>query len=468
MDNFFGMGVAFLLLAGGVFLFLLGFLHVYDRRLIENTPTSKCRAVALGPVELAGRVAAPKPLASLIAQLPCVFSQVDIQQLRQRGKSEAWATVHKQEFKLPFYVDDGTGKVEVDPHGAQVQLVPDVVYSTDQDSAQWDQRALDRSYEIKDSRSLNELLRDYCARRGIILDAPTRFTETNLSPGDPVYVLGTASEQPGPERIVVRSGLRCPLFIAESGEPQLVRFLRVRATRRLAAGAALSTIGFTLLLRALSASPSDAFVLSPAKAASASELLRVWAPYLRQAVSLAAPFLAVVGLLAYFIVIYNGLVGLRNEVDRAWSNIDVLLKQRFDLVPNLVEVCKGYMHHEQSTLESVTLARRSWAEALHPEQKFKAAQESRAALQQVLLSVENYPLLRANENFLQLQQTLTELEEQIADRRELYNASVGALNTRIAQIPDAWVAGVLGYAPRPFLGIPDAEAKPQIIMAEGR
>lgn len=465
MDNLFGIGVAFLLLAGGLFLFLLGFLHVYDRRLIENTPTSKCRAVALGPVELAGRVAASKPLASLIAQLPSVFSRVCIEQLRQRGRSQQWVTVHKQEFKLAFYVDDGTGKVKVDPHGAEIQLLPDVLYSTEQDSAQWNQRALDRSYELKDSRTLNELLRDYCARRGITLDAPTRFTETNLSPGDPVYVLGTAAEQPppDPERIVVRAGLRCPLFIAETGEPQVVRSLQVRATRCFAAGAAVSTLAVTLLLRALSVPPSAA---TPATPLNVVQSLRVWAPYLQQAVLLAGPLLAALGLIVYFTVIYNGLVVLRNEVDRAWSNVDVLLKQRFDLVPNLVEVCKGYMHHEQSTLESVTLARRSWSEARRPEDKFKAAQESSVALQQVLLSAENYPSLRANENFMQLQQTLTELEEQIADRRELYNASVGALNTRIAQIPDAWVAGLFGYSARPFFGIPGAEARPQIVMAE--
>jgi LemA protein len=241
-----------------------------------------------------------------------------------------------------------------------------------------------------------------------------------------------------------------------------VRSLRVRATRRFVAGTALSILALTLLLRAFSESTAAAV---STKSLTAGEFLRLWTPYLQRALFYAAPLLAVLGVIVYSIVIYNGLVALRNEVDRAWSNIDVLLKQRFDLVPNLVEVCKGYMHHEQSTLEGVTLARRSWSEALRREDKLKAAQESSAALQHVLLSAENYPSLRANENFMQLQQTLTELEQQIADRREFYNASVGAFNTRIRQIPDAWVAGLFGYAARPFWEMPGAAAQPDVMAA---
>jgi LemA protein len=218
-----------------------------------------------------------------------------------------------------------------------------------------------------------------------------------------------------------------------------------------------------LLLRAMSVSSSSALI--PAREVTPSELLRVWAPYLQQAVFLAVPLLAVIGLVTYFVVIYNGLVMLRNEVDRCWSNIDVVLKQRFDLIPNLVEVCKGYMHHEQSTLEGVTLARRNWSEALRSEDKLKAAHDSGMALRQLLLSAENYPSLRANQNFMQLQQTLTELESQIADRRELYNAAVGALNTRIGQIPDAWVAGAFGCHPRPFFEVTGAEALPRVAVA---
>ena len=160
-------------------------------------------------------------------------------------------------------------------------------------------------------------------------------------------------------------------------------------------------------------------------------------------------FLAVLAVVAvYGIGIYNGLVKLREAVKQAWSNIDVLLVQRHDELPKLVETCKQYMQYEQETLERVMKARASVFQAAgRGDVAAVGAAESalRAGLGQLFAVVENYPQLKADESFRHLQARITQLEESIADRRELYNASVNLNNVRIAQFPDLVVAGLFGF-----------------------
>src|SRR6202048_4906231 len=132
-------------------------------------------------------------------------------------------------------------------------------------------------------------------------------------------------------------------------------------------------------------------------------------------------FLFAAGGLIYAVILYNGLVRLRNENDRAWANIDVLLKQRHDEIPNLVETVKGYMQHEQQTLVAVTQARAASRNAASVRQKAQADLMMTGALRGLFAVAENYPQLRANENFLKLQRRISELEERIADRREFFN-----------------------------------------------
>ena len=146
----------------------------------------------------------------------------------------------------------------------------------------------------------------------------------------------------------------------------------------------------------------------------------------------------------YFISLYNGLVRLREAVKQAWSNIGVLLKQRHDEIPKLVETCRQYMTYEQETLERVLHARAavSAAEGGGNARELASAEgDLRAGLSKLYAVAEQYPDLKANESFLQLQSRITSLEEQIADRRELYNASVNLYNARQAIFPDSIVAG---------------------------
>ncbi len=161
-------------------------------------------------------------------------------------------------------------------------------------------------------------------------------------------------------------------------------------------------------------------------------------------------FFLIVGIVLYYVIIYNGLVAIRNEVDRAWSNIDVLLKQRFDELPKLVDTCKGYMKYEQETLLKIVEARSAWTKAQTVDQKLEANQLSASALKSLFAVAEKYPELKADQNFMQLQGRITQLETEIADRRELYNDASNTFNIRIAQIPDSFVARSLSYSPRPL------------------
>lgn len=171
-------------------------------------------------------------------------------------------------------------------------------------------------------------------------------------------------------------------------------------------------------------------------------------------------FLFLIGAVLYTVILYNGLVRLRNENDRALANIDVLLKQRHDEIPNLVETVKGYMQHEQQTLVALTQARAASMNAASIGQKAAADAKMATALRGLFAVAENYPQLKANENFLKLQARISELEERIADRREFFNDDVNTYNTRIAQIPDTFVASFMNLKPRPMFQVADEDRKP--------
>jgi LemA protein len=176
-------------------------------------------------------------------------------------------------------------------------------------------------------------------------------------------------------------------------------------------------------------------------------------------ISALAFFLFIVGVSIYAIILYNGLVRLRNENDRAWANIDVLLKQRHDEIPNLVETVKGYMQHEQQTLVAVTQARAASVNASSIGQKALADVQVTSALRGLFAVAEHYTQLKANDNFLKLQNRITELEERIADRREFFNDDVNTYNTRIGQIPDVFMASFMNLKPREMFKVSDEDRR---------
>ncbi len=163
---------------------------------------------------------------------------------------------------------------------------------------------------------------------------------------------------------------------------------------------------------------------------------------------------AVVLLVVYAVSIYNHLVRLKHNVSKAWSNIDVLLKQRHDEIPKLVETCKQYMKFEQDTLEKVMLARSRVSEARQNQDVpglGMAEGALRMGLGQLFALAEDYPELRANENFQHLQGRISALEDTIADRREFYNESVNINNIGIEQFPDIIIARLFAFGPRELL-----------------
>jgi LemA protein len=174
--------------------------------------------------------------------------------------------------------------------------------------------------------------------------------------------------------------------------------------------------------------------------------------------------IAVVALVVVaFVIGYNRLVRLRNEVETGWANIDVQLKRRADLIPNLVEAVKGYAAHERGVFDSVTQARASLLQAGTPGTAAAANEALTSALGRLFAVAEAYPDLKASENFLRLQDELTDTEDKIAAARRYYNATVMRYNTRIQSLPAALYAGALGFSAREFFSADDADhAVPQV------
>lgn len=163
------------------------------------------------------------------------------------------------------------------------------------------------------------------------------------------------------------------------------------------------------------------------------------------------------GIVWYTVTIFNGLVALKNDIDKAWANIDIMLKQRHDELPKLLDVCKGYMSFERDTLHKVTAARNMYQQAQSVSDKAQADQSMSSALRGFFAVAENYPELKANNNFMQLQKRITDLECQIADRREFYNDSANTFNTRIQQVPDTFVASFMNVAPKALFKVDEAD-----------
>jgi len=161
----------------------------------------------------------------------------------------------------------------------------------------------------------------------------------------------------------------------------------------------------------------------------------------------------IVVLVLWVIAIYNGLVSMRQRVNQAFADVDVQLRQRHDLIPNLVETVKGYAAHERGTLDEVVKARNAAVAAQGPEQKAAAENMLSGALRQLFALAEAYPDLKANANFQQLQAELTDIENKIAAARRFFNSAVQEYNTGIQRFPAALFAAALGFAPKDYFDL---------------
>ena len=176
-------------------------------------------------------------------------------------------------------------------------------------------------------------------------------------------------------------------------------------------------------------------------------------------------FLALIGGFVFLVIgIYNGLVRLRNQVKNSWSQIDVQLKRRHDLIPNFVETVKGYAAHEKTTLENVTKARQQAVDASGVGNQAKAEGELTAALGRLMVVVEQYPDLKANQNFIGLQEELSSTENRIGFARQHYNDSVMTYNTKVQSFPSNVIANMFSFGDEEFFELEDTAAReaPQV------
>jgi LemA protein len=165
----------------------------------------------------------------------------------------------------------------------------------------------------------------------------------------------------------------------------------------------------------------------------------------------------------WIVAVFNGLIRLKNRTDEAWSDIDVQLKRRHDLIPNLIEAVKGYAAHEKGLFEKVTEARAKAISAQGIEEKGKAENMLSGTLKSLFAVAENYPQLKANENFLQLQTELSDTENKIQAARRFYNGNVRDLNIKIETFPSRIIAGMLGFKKHEFFAADESEkAVPQV------
>lgn len=176
------------------------------------------------------------------------------------------------------------------------------------------------------------------------------------------------------------------------------------------------------------------------------------------------PLYIIIGIIAvialWIVAAYNGLVSLVNQTKNAWSDIDVQLKRRYDLIPNLVEVVKGYAKHEKGVFEEVTKARSAAMNAKGVEEKGQAENMLSGALKSLFAVAESYPTLRASENFSKLQDQLTETENNIEASRRFYNANVRDLNTKIQTFPTNMIANMFGFTQQDFFQAAESEKEP--------
>ena len=169
--------------------------------------------------------------------------------------------------------------------------------------------------------------------------------------------------------------------------------------------------------------------------------------------------LAIIGLISWFFTIYNGLILVKENIKKSWANIDVLLMQRSDEIPKLIKVLKSFAKHEKKMFDNVMVARKSYLGANSITEKADADNQISDALKSVFALSEAYPELRSNENFLNLQDRISGLENEIADRRELYNESVNNYNIRIQSLPDVVIANAMGLDQEEMFQVNDLKKK---------
>jgi hypothetical protein len=420
------LGIVFALM--GLFFAFRSYRH---KRIIDDTPTSKTQGVFIGLAELKGTAESETPFTSYLGGTSCVHYSYLVQEqwsrmvtetytdgkghIQTRTRRESgWTTVGSGGESAPFYVKDDTGVIRVVPDGASIK---------------------EKSF-FNQTCSRNDLLYFSKGPAGEIAnsDHRRRFTETGIPLHAELYVMGQARERQDTVAAEIAKDKAAPMFIISiNSERQISRGYLTWFWVWLVLGllfAAGGAIGWQLL---------------------SENIMTTWQPY----VIAIGGYLVVLGL-AWLWTVYNSLVYLHHRVEQAWSQVDVQLKRRNDLIPNLVQTVKGYGAHESETQRAVTELR----EQISATPPGVSGPDYKGFAPALKIIVENYPELKANESFLALQKSLVETEQRIALARDYFNSSATFYNTRLEIIPDRFVAALARMKPRTLMSAADFERAP--------
>jgi hypothetical protein len=385
-----GWAVIGVSLLTGAVTFGIGFRKVKFKRCMENIPTSPTQGVSFGIAEVKGVVDLGESadlLTSPLTHQPCVQYHYKVEEKRGSGKKSRWVTLVNENRRIPFLCRDGDGTLLIDPAGADV---------------------------VSSHRTTRRKFR-------------TRYTETRLEHGDPLYAIGQCAINPARgDRLLMKNPEEkdTPFILSNLSEPRvMLRMARI--------GILLLNVSFAgILLMAL-----VLFGLSGSFAATDYLAAALTAPVFMTCITLALH--------------YNDLVFLRERVRRNASNIDVALQKRADLVPQLENVTKGLIQHEREVQEAVTLMRSHLSTEDSPEAV--SASTEAAPLQKMLMVRENYPELKSDEQFSRFMRTLIVLENELSLMRMGYNDAVETYNTRLQTFPDVFFANLFQFKPASLL-----------------
>jgi hypothetical protein len=435
-------------------LLLFGFRSLWRKRTIENVPTSKVAGVFIGLSEVKGRAESPHPLRSHLAECECVYYRYTIQEEWERWETEhytdskgnrqtrrvrksGWTTVASHEERPPFFIRDETGALRIVPDGAEIE--PESVFS----------RTVSRLDPLYYGKGPGGGIADSTGRRS--------FSESAIRTGKDLYVIGTARPRDDVAEPEIAYAEDQEMFVISTrGEDAVKRGYGLAAFFQLLFGA-LFAGACPFLYRALALHDAGA-----ALRAFSSEIAIAGAVY------------GAIVAVYYLQLLYNGLMSVRNRVESAWSQIEIQLQRRQDLIPNLVACAKGYAAHEQALERAIADAR---VEALRGAQGGMPSAE--AALAAVALAnaqtgalrglygiVERYPELKADAGFARLMDELSRTEQRIALARGFFNESVTAYNDRIGTLPDLLVAKLRGLERAAWFEIDDFERAPVSVARE--
>ena len=364
----------------------LGVQNYSTIRKIDDKPTLKIKGAFIGLVEVVGTAESEKPLTSLVTGTKCVYYSwsIEVQKL-----NKSWHTLDHGEETSIFYLKDETGIIRIDPDKAQ--LITESFT-----------RPMDESDPLYKEKVSSDI---------ITHSAPKRVTENLIPLHRALYVMGKVRERQDIVATEIAFDLEDPYFFISTKGEKSVR--------------SLYRIGFLALV-------FFGFILTIASSWSLETSLTRF-------IAFNVIYVDVLILSCVWIV-YNSLINLRNEVDRAWSLIDIQLKRRSDLIPNLVKVIEGYREHEEYIQVQVAELRK---QVLNPETPMGVA----SLIQSI---AEAYPDLKAEHMFIELQRSLDETEQRIALTREYYNQLIRFYNTRIEVFPDRYIANLRRLKQRPY------------------